>query len=169
MKKILIIVILSLFLLTGCFNLNIRKDVVKTSYGTYRIDNLVARADHSTKDKVFYTLEKDKNAKLPDNISVNMGTNRYRKEDHVLFRKAIQQQLLMQIGKDASLNGIGLTTTKNNIVYKFVITKKDDKTEITQFYIIGDYKYVLVHETNFSKNPSLNTAAYNIVDTFEWK
>lgn len=173
MKKVLLIitVTLSLFFLTGCFNLNLytNKDVVETDFGTYRIDGLVKRLDHSTKDKVFYVLEKDEKVSVPDNISVNVGTNYYKKEDHLIFRRAIQEQLYKQVGKNATVRGSGITTTKGNTVYKFIITKMNSKTEITQYYIVGDYKYVLVYETNFTANPDLDNATYNIVDTFEWK
>lgn len=173
MKKIVVLSVISILFLTGCFNfkLNANKDnnIKETSYGTYKIDGLVERRDHSTADKLFYSLEKDKNNPRPDNVSVNMGTNYYTKSQHEMFRRAIQEQLYRQVGRNAKINGNGLTTTKGNFVYKFLITRDNDKTEITQYYIIGDYKYVLVYETNFSKNPDLDIASYNIVDTFEWK
>ena len=86
-----------------------------------------------------------------------------------MFKIAIQSQLYTQVGRDATVLGNGLTTSKGNNVLKFTMKKQNDNTEITQYYIVGDYKYVLVHETNFSGNTDLDTAAYNIVDTFEWK
>lgn len=171
MKKIVLLLIPIIFL-TGCIRIPSRinnSSVINASFGTYRIDNLVKREDHSTSDKIFYTLEKDKYEQLPDNISVNLGTNYYSKEDHLKFRRAIQDQLYRQVGRNAKITGTGIDTSKGNIVYKFLITKDNDKTEMTQYYIIGDYKYVLVYETNFSRNPDLDIAAYNIVDTFEWK
>ena len=36
-------------------------------------------------------------------------------------------------------------------------------------YVVGDYKYVLVYETNFSGNKDIDDAAYTIAYTFEWK
>ena len=171
MKKIIVLSIISFIFLTGCFNINFNRknNVVETDYGIYRIDGLVERTDHSTKDKLFYSLEKDAKISRPDNISVNVGRNYYKKEQHELFKRAIQEQLYKQVGKDAVVKGSGLTTSKGNYVYKFIITKSYDKTKITQYYIVGDYKYVLVYETNFSNNRDLDIASYNIVDTFEWK
>ena len=45
--------------------------------------------------------------------------------------------------------------------------EKDDIT--TASSIVGDYKYVLVYETNFSGNKDIDDAAYTIAYTFEWK
>ncbi len=170
MKKLVLLIIPVLFL-TGCSLIpkitNSKR--VNASFGTYKIDGLVKRNDHSTANKIFYVLEKDKYNKLPDNISVELGTNYYSKENHLKFKSAIQSQLYRQVGSDAKIVGTGMDTSKGNVVYKFFITKASDNTEVTQYYIVGDYKFVLVHETNFSRNPDLNIAAYNIVDTFEWK
>ena len=85
------------------------------------------------------------------------------------FKSAIQQQLYKQVGTNAEVKGSGITTSKGNIVFKFIITRKYDKTVITQYYIVGEYKHVLVHETNFSGSTYLDIAAQNIVDSFEWK
>lgn len=171
MKKIVLILIPLLFL-TGCLPtqfLKNRSDVVNTSFGTYRIDGLIKRRDHSSATKTFYVLERDKYKTTPDNVSVELGTNYYSKKQMTAFKTAIQLQLYSQVGRDATIVGNGITTTKGNNVLKFIIKKQNDNTEIIQYYIIGDYKYVLVHETSFSKNTDLNVAVYNIVDTFEWK
>ncbi len=171
MKKLVLLLIPIIFL-TGCIKiprLSTKSNIVNESFGTYRIDNLVKRSDHSTTSKVFYVLEKDKYKDLPDNISVEVGKNYYKESDHIRFKTAIQSQLYNQVGRTAKIVGTGIDTSKGNIVYKFFITKTSDNTEVTQYYIVGDYKYVLVHETNFSKDPNLDIAAYNIVDTFEWK
>lgn len=170
MKK-LVLLIIPLIFLTGCIRIPTftKQDTVNASFGTYRIDGLVKRNDHSTPNKTFYSLEKDKYKSRPDNISVEVGTNKYPKEQFLAFKTAIQLQLYSQVGRDATIIGNGITTTKGNNVLKFIIKKQNDTTEVTQYYIIGDYKYVLVYETNFSKNTDLNVATYNIVDTFEWK
>lgn len=171
MKKLLLLIIPVIFL-TGCIPtqfLKAKSNVVNASFGTYRIDKLVKQNDHSTANKIFYVLEKDKYKTTPDNVSVEVGTNKYPKEQYLAFKTAIQLQLYSQVGRDATIVGNGLTTTKGNTVLKFIMKKQNDNTEVTQYYIVGDYKYVLVHETNFSRNPDLNVAVYNIVDTFEWK
>ena len=170
MKKLLILIIPLVFL-TGCIRIPrlANTSTVNASFGTYRIDGLVKRTDHSTATKTFYSLDKDKYNSRPDNISVEVGTNYYTKDQIAAFKSAIQLQLYSQVGRDATIVGNGITTTKGNNVLKFIIKKQNDPTEITQYYIIGDYKYVLVYETCFNKNPDLNVATYNIVDTFEWK
>ena len=172
MKKLLLLVIPVIFL-TGCLPTQLLKgrdtSVVNASYGTYRIDGLVKRSDHSTANKTFYVLTKDRYTTTPDNVSVEMGTNYYSKSQMNTFKSAIQLQLYSQVGRDTTIVGNGITTTKGNNVLKFIIKKKNDNTEVTQYYIIGDYKYVLVYETNFSGNTDLNVAVFNIVDTFEWK
>ena len=52
---------------------------------------------------------------------------------------------------------------------EMLYTKDNDKTVATQYYVVGDYKYVLVYETNFSGNEDIDNAAYTIAYTFEWK
>ncbi len=172
MKKLLLLIIPIIFL-TGCIPTQLLRgretNVVNASFGTYRIDGLVKRSDHSSATKTFYVLEKDKYTTTPDNVSVEVGTNYYSKSQMNTFKTAIQLQLYSQVGRDATIVGNGITTTKGNNVLKFIIKKKNDNTEVTQYYIIGDHKHVLVHETNFNKNTDLNVAVYNIVDTFEWK
>ena len=170
MKKLVLLIIPVLFL-TGCIRIPrlSRSNTVNASFGTYQINGLVKRSDHSTANKVFYSLKKDRYESRPDNISVELGTNYYSKDQVNMFKIAIQSQLYTQVGRTATVLGNGLTTSKGNNVLKFTMKKQNDNTEITQYYIVGDYKYVLVHETNFSGNTDLDTAAYNIVDTFEWK
>lgn len=170
MKKIIILLITILFL-TGCSLIPTKlnnQTTVNASFGTYRIDGLVKRNDHSTPNKTFYSLKKDKYKSRPDNVSVELGTNKYSKEQYLAFKTAIQLQLYSQVGRDATIVGNGITTTKGNNVLKFIIKKQNDPMETTQYYIVGDYKYVLVHETSFTQNQDLNVAVYNIVDTFEW-
>ena len=170
MKKLLLLIIPLIFL-TGCIRIPRigNSNVVVTSYGAYQIENLVKREDHSTSSKVFYVLEKDKYASRPDNISVEMGTNYYSKNDYMTFVRAIQTQLYQQVGRNAKIYGSALSNKSGDVVYKFIITKDNEKTVATQYYVVGDYKYVLVYETNFSGNKDIDDAAYTIAYTFEWK
>ena len=98
-----------------------------------------------------------------------MGTNKYSKDDHMSFKTAIQNQLAYQIkGYGATITGSGSTTKEGYIVYSFKI---DMGSQITvQHYIVGDYKYVLVHETIWDGNSSdTDNAAKEIVNSFKWK
>lgn len=53
------------------------------------------------------------------------------------------------------------------IVYTFSIKDKDNTT--TQYYIVGDYQYVLVHENTFGDSTETDSVAQKIIDTFKWK
>ena len=179
MKKILIILTICL-LFTGCsltrrrvmnqpiINQNVSNQIT-TSYGTFEIPSTwIKREDHSTSSKYFFANRDDTNS-IPNNISVEMGTNYYSKEDHMKFRTAI----LTQMGNQAKAYGMTLTssgsTTKNGyVVYTFNMEGSSQKT--IQHYIIGDYKYVLVHETIWNGNEDdTHTAAKTIVNSFKWK
>ena len=58
------------------------------------------------------------------------------------------------------------------ILYTFIIQddQSNSKNVTKQYYIVGDYKYVLVHETIWDGNSadSDETAKY-IIDSFKWK
>lgn len=122
---------------------------------------------YSTKNKVFYVEEGHEEDSQPDNISVEVGTNRYSAGDHEQFREAILRQLLMQVqGLDAELTGDGTFTEQEYVLYIFTITEPDVITK--QFYIIGDQRYGLVHLTNFTGSEATDEAAQAIADSFVW-
>ena len=122
---------------------------------------------YSTKNKVFDVEEGHEEDSQPDNISVEVGTNRYSAGDHEQFREAILRQLLMQVqGLDAELTGDGTFTEQEYVLYIFTITEPDVITK--QFYIIGDQRYGLVHLTNFTGSEATDEAAQAIADSFVW-
>ena len=167
MKKILII-ILTIILFTGC-SLFKNQNGIPTSFGRYEIpDTWEMNRAHSTKNKYFFTHKRDKH-NPPNNISVERGTNHYAKKDHMTFKSAIMTQLLMQTkGKGATVTGSGWTTDKGNICYTFTVEAKDHTT--IQHYIVGDYEYILVHETIwYGDGKDVHNAAKTIVNSFEWK
>ena len=138
--------------------------------GTYEIPaDWVESEAHSTNSKFFYVKEGEENENRPNNISVNEGTNKYSESEHEKFRTAILKQLSMQIGRneDVKLNANGSNTKNGYLVYTFSI--KDGNTTTTQYYIVGEYKYVLVHETTFGNSTETDNAAQKIIDTFKWK
>ena len=176
MKKILIVLTICL-LFTGCSLMPRNKVIIRnnasnkieTDYGTFNIpDTWIKRDDHSTSRKFFFANKNDKNS-VPNNISVEMGTNKYSKEDHIDFKNAIQNQLAYQVKRSgATIKGSGSTTKNGYVVYTFRV---DFGSQITvQHYIVGDYKYVLVHETIWDGNAEdTDNAAKVIVNSFEWK
>ena len=97
-----------------------------------------------------------------------MGTNRYSADEHETFRDAIVQQLLRQLqGIDADLGGDGTHTEQGYIVYIFTIKESDVVTK--QYYIVDDYRYCLIHLTNFTESESAYDAAQTIADSFVWE
>ena len=124
---------------------------------------------NSTSDKVFFIKEGDEEVDVPDNISVNYGTNHYSKSEHVAFREAILAQLLQQVGEGYNINGQGTTSDKGLTVYAFTITGDDSDKISQQIYIVGDYEYCLVYLTCFDNHQSCKDAAKELVDSFEWK
>lgn len=144
--------------------------IFNKTFGSYEVPkNWVESKSHSTKDKFFYVLKGEEKNTKPNNISVNSGTNKYSKEEHEEFRKAILNQISFQIRnkKGVEINANGSYTDKGEIVYTFII--KEENVITTQYYIVGNYKYILVHETVFEESEETDNAAKNIVNTFKWK
>ncbi len=171
MKKILI-VLLACILLTGC-SINRRGlsiNIIRTSYGTYSIPSTWEKNEgHSSSVKYFFTNKNDRNQSLPNNISVEQGSNHYSKKQHVMFRQAIMRQLLMQAkAYKADVKGSGGTTDNGYTYYTFIMEGKTNTT--VQHYIIGDYKYVLIHETIFKGDgKDTHNAAKHILNSFRWR
>lgn len=170
MKKIIVLLLLCI-VLTGCsLKVNTNMEYKLTGYGKYSIpSNYMLRKDHSTARKYFFVNKKDRTSNRPNNISVEGGSNRYSKKDHMKFKQAIMVQLLRQARiYNATVNGSGINSKNGNIVYKFIL-KGNNQTTI-QYYVVGDYKYILVHETIFDNNINdVDKAAMNIVNSFTWE
>lgn len=174
MKKLLLILFVC-FLFAGCSFIPSSSSgttKIRTNFGSYRIPGTWEKSNsHSTRNKYFFINKKDRNVKTPNNISVEMGTNRYKASDHIMFRQAILRQLGMQMkGTDATITGDGWTTKQGYIVYTFIVESDNGLNYTIQHYIVDDYKYVLVHETIWDGNrEDADNAAKKIVNTFRWK
>ena len=131
-------------------------------------DGWVKAEKYSSEEKIFYVEEGHEDDELPNNISIEVGTNRYSSEEHEQFRDAIVRQFSMQLdGVDATLTGDGSFTDQDYILYTFTISEEDVVT--TQFYIVGDQRYCLVHVTGFSPDDNgAAEAAQAMVDSFVW-
>lgn len=124
-------------------------------------------SEYSTENKIFYAGEGHEDDELPDNISIEVGTNRYSVDEHEKFRDAIVRQFTIQLrGIDAELTGDGTYTEQDYIVYIFTISEKD--VVIKQYYIVGDQRYCMIHLTNFTGSESANEAARAMADSFVW-
>ena len=151
---------------------NIPGTYLEKDFGTYEIPvDWMESKTHSTENKFFYVKEGEDDEEKPNNISVNVGSNNYSEDEHESFRNAIINQLSMQVGNDENVEvtANGSNTTNGYIVYTFNIIEKDENITTTQYYIIGDHKYVLVQETKFMDSEETDDAAQKIVDTFKWK
>ena len=136
--------------------------------GSYIVpDGWVKMEKYSTEDKIFYAEEGHEEDELPDNISVEVKTNRYSAEDHMEFRDAIVRQLTIQASRvGAELTGEGTFTDQEDVLYIFTISEEDVVTK--QFYIVGDKRYCLIHLTNFTGSESADEAAQAMADSFVW-
>ena len=125
----------------------------------------------STDDKKFYVHEGHSNDSQPDNISFNYGTNRYKAEDHVQFRQAILSQLAMYAQTDETvdhINGQGTNTDAGDILYIFTTTDEDTGMKSVYAYVVGDYKYALFQETNFTGDESVDEDFDTMIRSFVW-
>lgn len=141
-------------------------------FGSYEIpENWVESKEHSTSNKFFYILKGQEDEKRPNNISINVGKNKYTKKEHEKFKTAILNQISMQIAgsKDVEINANGSNTDNGYIVYTFEIKEKKDNTTTTQYYIIEDYKYALIQETTFEESKEADNVAKVMVNSFKWK
>lgn len=140
------------------------------SFGSYKLpENWVESKEHSTSSKFFYVKKEDEQKERPNNISINEGQNKYSKTEHENFINAILNQLSMQIGgdEDVEVNANGSNTENGDVVYTFNI-KEADGIETTQYYIVGDYKYILIQETVFEESDDIDNVAKDMVNSFRW-
>ena len=147
--------------------------IIKKSFGTYTILDGWKESKPLSNDKKFFYIKDGTNLSKPTtNISVEVGTNKYSKENHMEFRDAIRGQLMIQMTTAEEAEGLeanGTNTENGDIMYVFTI--KEEQTTTTQYYIVGDYKYMLVHVTDFKDANILDVtdAAMSIVNSFKWK
>ncbi len=137
--------------------------------GSYTVpEGWVKSEKYSTSSQIFYVKEGHEEDAKPDNIAICVGTNKYSAENHAQFREAIVRQLLGQLqGVDAELLGDGTFTEQEYMVYIFTIDEKDVITK--QYYIVDDFRYCLIHLTNFSRAEDADQAAQAIMDSFVWE
>ena len=85
-------------------------------FGSYVVKSgWVESKTHSQNGKYFYVKDGQDNDSRPNNISINAGTNKYKKEEHEKFREAIYAQLANQVaGNDSEIMASGSTTSGVN-------------------------------------------------------
>lgn len=140
--------------------------------GEYTIPEGWVKAEkYSSAEQIFYVEEGHEEDGQPDNISISIGTNRYSADEHEEFREAILRQIMMQIGKrpGVQLYGDGTHTEQGYVVYIFTIDEEQEGIVTKQYYVVDDYRFCLIHLTNFTGSESANGAAKEMADSFVWK
>lgn len=144
--------------------------VYRKEFGTYTVlDGWVESETHSTEEKFFYVMDGHDDDASPDNISINVDTNRYGEDEYMKFKDAIMTQILAQVsGQSVQINGSGTYTAAEDPLIMIEIIEEDG-TVTRQYYIIGDYRYCLVHLTNYSGDEDADRAAEIMADGFVWR
>lgn len=173
MKKLIAVLWMGLFLLSGCggkteFVEDVPPIEENTLPGSWTVpEGWVKAEQYSTADKIFYVEEGHGEDVTPDNISIEVGKNRYGADEHEKFRDAIVRQLALQLnGIDAELTGEGTFTAQEDILYIFTISEENVVTK--QYYIVGDQRYCLIHLTNVTGSKRADDAARAMADSFVW-
>ncbi len=145
--------------------------IEQKSFGSYMIPSGWSEwTYHSTDSKWFYTKGTPKNEDILTNISVQCYTNDYTQNDYESFLKDLvvfyKKQLTQQEYDSMQMEGI--SSSKGYPIVKVSISNTDGRKTV-QYYIIGDYKHVLIHLTDFNDEiKDGDTAALYIVDSFVW-
>jgi hypothetical protein len=144
------------------------------TFGAYdTTDDWFEATELSQGDRYYYLKKGQGPGKTVSNISVESGRHRYAAADHSVFRDVTYRGLLKQVANDPDagfLFGDGATTAKGYTLYTFIIEYEGiDRTD-RMYYIVGDYKYVLITETDYHDKNAANitTTAKAIADSFEW-
>lgn len=146
--------------------------VFEKDFGTFSIpEGWEESKNHSTDEKFFYIPEGNDNMSYTDNISIIYGNNKYSEDEVTDFKDAIMRQLLSQIPEDAyeQMTGEGTYTQNGYLLITIRFIGVDDGTDITFFYIVGDYKFCEVYLTCKDDPEEAEAAAQMIVDSFVWK
>jgi len=143
---------------------------ITKSFGSFSIpDDWVEIPRYSRNGKYFYSHKSEQVSSNMTNISVEIGINPYKLDDHMIFRYAILRQLLMQ-ARGMEVGGSGTFTKNEDPLYIFTIEDKVNNVTTIQYYIIGEKKHILIHVTDFhNKNiTNVKEVAQFITDSFIW-
>jgi hypothetical protein len=144
------------------------------SFGAYdTTSDWFEATELSQNDRYCYLKNGQSPGKAVSNISVESGRHRYAAADHAAFRDVTYRGLLKQVANDPDagfLFGDGSTTAKGHALYVFTIEYDGIGRTDRMYYIVGDYKYVLITETDRHDKDAadITIAAKTIADSFEW-
>ena len=146
-------------------------DRVVQKFGSYSLpEDWYEYEELSNSEKVFYVKGEVDSKSPPSNISVEVGINKYATSEHADFRQAILAQYSAQIPSASGIviEGSGTNTDNGDVLYIFTLT--EDACVTTQYYVVGEYKFFLVHATDFLDEDVMDVseAADLIAKSFEW-
>lgn len=153
------------------YNSNSQYNIYSKSFGEYQVSkSLIEIKDSKSDNKFFYLKKADKDNLTPNNISVSSGKTDYPIEESDNLKYSILNNLSTQLNnrKDVTITSDGSITANSYILYTFSIYEKNNNITTTQYYIIGNYKYVLIQQTSFERSDEMDKYAYEIVDSFKW-
>jgi len=143
---------------------------ITKSFGSFSIpEDWVEIERYSRNGKYFYSYKSEPVSLNMTNISIEIGSNPYALDDHMIFRYAILRQLLMQARDE--VGGSGTFTKNDDPLYIFTIEDKDKNITTVQYYIIGEKKHILIHVTDFHNKNITNAkeVAQFMADSFIWR
>ncbi|MDR1247087.1 MAG: copper amine oxidase N-terminal domain-containing protein [Clostridiales Family XIII bacterium] len=144
------------------------------SFGVYStVSDWPESAELSQNDKYYYLKNDRVHGDNTSCILVESGRHRYAGDDYPAFREAMYRRLLKQAANDPDVGflfGDGTATARGYTMYIFTVEYDGVERTDRMYYIVGDYKYVLITETDYhDKNAAdISAAARVIADSFEW-
>ncbi len=147
------------------------REVIFDGVGKFNLkERFVEMKNVSTDEKKFFCVIGHETDERPNNISISKVNNIYGASEHKSFKDDITEQLKQQTANYdiESINSLSSFTYEGDMMYEFTIKEKNDIVT-RQYYIVGDYCSVLVHETTFSKSEECDGAALEMAKSFKWE
>lgn len=141
-------------------------------FGTYTIDSSWEEyLNQSTDNEFFYVKVGTNSLEKQNNISVKEETNSYSESNHINLKNWILSQLSSELSENDTINANAFTSDNGYTVYEFEIHNGVENVTNNKYYIIGDYKHILVNETVYTDSENVGDVddiAREIVNTFKW-
>ena len=141
-------------------------------FGTYTIDSSWEEyLNQSTDNEFFYVKVGTNSLEKQNNISVKEETNSYSESNHINLKNWILSQLSNELSENDTINANAFTSDNGYTVYEFEIHNGVENVTNNKYYIIGDYKHILVNETVYTDSENVGDVddiAREIVNTFKW-
>lgn len=141
-------------------------------FGTYTIDSSWEEYLNQSADNEFFYVKVGTNSlEKQNNISVKEETNSYSESNHINFKNWILSQLSSELSENDTINANAFTSDNGYTVYEFEIHNGVENVTNNKYYIIGDYKHILVNETVYTDLENVgdvDNIAREIVNTFKW-